>query len=811
MTRHNSVEIGVAWGGMTAVLSGASTRRPSGLPAEVTSFVGRRHEVAEAKRLLSSARVVTLTGMGGVGKTRLALRVAADARRQFPDGIWLVELAPLDNPELLAQAVVESLEIRDLSYVPPLDLLVDHLADRQALIVLDNCEHLLRECAEVADALVRALPRLTILATSRQALGIVSEQALNVAPLPVRDLSARSAISVDSPVESDAIRLFAERAAAVVQGFEVTAGNQEAVEAICRRLDGLPFAIELAAVRLRALSVEQVLARLDDRFRLLTSGSRAAFPRQRTLRALMDWSYELCTEQERLLWQRVSVFAGGLDLEAAEQVCSGDGIAEMDVMDLVTGLVDKSILVREEQRGAVRYRLLETIRQYGKERLAASGQETVMRRRHRDHYRAMAAHAHAELFGPDQVAWFSRLSDEHANLRIALEFCFSEPGECPEGLVMTTDLLYHWIKGYYLGEGRRWLEEGLALEAGQIEPGQSGREGGEAQGRALCAAAWVALVQADLTAATALLDEADALAEELGSERTLAYVILFQGMVAMCRGDTDRAIKLHHEAVDRQRCFGDPAGLALALTRLSLAHSFVGETLPALSVAEEAMAVCDAHEEGWHRAYAMMALGIGLWRHGDSRRATTLEKDSLRVNDVLGDARGVGICLEALAWIAAQDKRHDRAARLLGVADGVWRVVGAPLSGFGQFAGYRKECVSRAQEALGEQDYRSAVREGASLPYGEAIAYALQEESSSTKPVEQAGRLAPLTRRETEIAGLVAQGLSNKEIAGALIISQRTAEGHIEHILNKLGFNSRAQIAAWLSERQGSTPAARTT
>ncbi|GII53760.1 LuxR family transcriptional regulator [Planotetraspora thailandica] len=794
---------------MTAVLSGASTRRPSGLPAEVTSFVGRRHEAAEAKRLLSSARVVTLTGVGGVGKTRLALRVAADARRQFPDGIWLVELAPLDNPELLAQAVVESLEICDLTHVPALDLLVDHLADRQALIVLDNCEHLLRECAELADALVHALPQLTILATSRQALGIVSEQVLNVAPLPVRDLSAGSAISLMSgepPVESDAIRLFAERAAAVVQGFEVTAANQEAVEAVCRRLDGLPLAIELAAVRLRALSVEQVLDRLDDRFRLLTSGSRAAFPRQRTLRALMDWSYELCTGQERLLWQRVSVFTGGLDLEAAEEVCSGDGIAATDVLDLVTGLVDKSILVREEQRGAVRYRLLETIRQYGKERLAASSQERAMRRRHGEYYRSVAADARAELFGPTQVTWFARLSDEQANLRTALEFFFSEPCEYAKGLAMTTDLLYHWIKGYYLGEGRRWLEEGLALEPAACEGEQ-----GETRARALCAAAWVTIVQTDSAAAAALLEEAGRLAEELGSEETLAYVILYQGMVAVCRGDADTAIKLHQEAAERQRCSGDPAGLALALIQLSLAYSLVGEALPAVTFAEQAMAVCDAHKEGWHRAYAMTALGIGLWRQGESRRATALEKDALRFDDALGDAPGLGMCLEVLAWIAVQEKRHDRAARILGIADGVWRVVGVPLSGFGQFTIFHDECVSRAQEALGEQGYRSAAREGAGLPYGEAITYALQEESSSAKPVERTGRLAPLTRRETEIAGLVAQGLSNKEIAGTLIISQRTAEGHIEHILNKLGFNSRAQIAAWLSERQGSTPAARTT
>ncbi|WP_203973063.1 ATP-binding protein [Planotetraspora silvatica] len=783
---------------MTAVLPGASTRRPSGLPAEVTSFVGRRHEMAEVRRLLSGSRVVTLTGVGGVGKTRLALRAAVEARRQFPDGVWLVELAGLDDADLLAQTIAEGLEIRDFSRMPPSDLIVEHLADRQALIVLDNCEHLLIECAVLVDTLVRALPDLRVLATSRQPLGIASEQTLHLAPLPVREASP---LASEALVESDAIQLFAERAAAVVPYFEVTPDNQEVVAAICRRLDGLPLAIELAAARLRALSAEQVLARLDDRFRLLTSGSRVALPRQRTLRALMDWSYELCTEQERLLWQRISVFAGGLDLEAAEEVCSGDGIARGDVLDVVTGLVDKSVLAREEQHGAVRYRLLETVRQYGRERLAATGQESALRRRHCDHYRALAARARAELFGPAQVDWFLRLSTEHANLRNALEHCFADPSDCGEGLTMTTDLLYHWISGYYLGEGRRWLEEGLAQDTVPDEE----------RGRALWAAAWVALVQADIPSAAALIEEAGSVAETLGSESLLAYVTLFQGMVATCRGEAETSIKLHHEAVNLQRCAGDPLGLALALIRLSLVHSVVGEDLLAVSDAEEAVAICEAHGEKWHRAYAMAAMGIGVWRLGDSRRAAVLEKESLRFNDALDDALGVAIGLEALAWIAAGEERYERAARLLGALKGVWGVLGAPLSGFGHLACYHDECEARTLRALGEQDFRAAVKDGAALPYEEVITYALQEEAIGAKPVEPAARLAPLTRRETEIAELVSRGLSNKEIAAALVISQRTAEGHIEHILNKLGFNSRAQVAAWLSERRGYPRAARTT
>ncbi|MFC7643914.1 AAA family ATPase [Streptosporangium lutulentum] len=360
---------------MDALAPATSKRlRAQRLLAEVTSFVGRRHEVAEVKRLLSGAHVVTLTGAGGVGKTRLALRVAADVRRAFRNGVWLVELAALDEPELLVQTVAEALEIRDRSPRPPLKVLTDHLRDKQALIILDNCEHLLHDCAVMTETLVRAAPDLRVLVTSQQTLGVDGEHTLTVPPLALPD-SGLVRPSTEALAQSDAVRLFAERAGAVLADFAVTDDNREAVEGICRRLDGLPLAIELAAVRLRAMSVQQLFNRLDDRFRLLTSGSRAVLPRHQTLRALIDWSYALCTDQERALWERVSVFAGDLDLEAAETVCSGDGIASGEIVDLVIGLVDKSVLVREEYPSGVRYRLLETIRQYGRDRLRESGEE----------------------------------------------------------------------------------------------------------------------------------------------------------------------------------------------------------------------------------------------------------------------------------------------------------------------------------------------------------------------------------------------------------------------------------------------------
>ncbi|GAA4231079.1 putative ATPase/DNA-binding CsgD family transcriptional regulator [Streptosporangium album] len=769
-------------------------RQAAGLPAEVTSFVGRRHEVAETRRLLCEARLLTLTGVGGVGKTRLALRVAAEMGRAFRDGVWLVDLAGLPSPELLVQSVTEAMKIQVHSSRPLMEVLTDHLRDRQVLLILDNCEHLLRDCAVLAETLIRSTSAVRILATSRQPLGIVGEQTMPVPTLSVPSPGI-SRLPIGSLAQCDAIRLFVERARAVLPDFALTEDNRDAVEWICRRLDGIPLAIELAAVRLRALTVEQLLARLDDRFRMLTAGSPAALPRQQTLRALIDWSHALCTERERLLWARVSVFSDGLDLEAAEEICSGEGIDREEVAELVMGLVDKSILVRDDHPShlpAARYRLLETVRQYGQERLVASGQESALQQRHRDYYRKLAAEAYTQRFGPLQVAWFSRLRLEHANLRSALEYCFTEPTAPAAGLEMTADLLYHWITSYYLSEGRRWLDRALLADTAPSE----------VRARALWANSWLAIIQADIASATVMLREARALGEQLGQQAPLAYAALYSGMVAMYRGDAESAIPLYQEAIALHRATGDPMGLALGLIRLSLAYSFQGDSPHAVSIGEDCLALCDAHGENWHRAYMMMALGIEIWRQGDVRRATELEKESLRFNRSLDDLLGVGINLEVLAWIAATQNQYQRAARLLGILDTVWRAVEAPLSGYGHLIRYHDECEARTREALGEAAFDAAVRRGAATPYAEALSFALEErESTAGKPSEGTREPSPLTRRETEIARLVAQGLSNKDIAASLVIAQRTAEGHIEHILNKLGFHSRAQIAVWIGEQ----------
>ncbi|WP_245765010.1 ATP-binding protein [Nonomuraea jiangxiensis] len=759
------------------------------LPAEVTSFVGRRHEVAEVRQLLSVSRAVTLTGVGGVGKTRLALRVGHEVRRAFRDGVWLVELAALQCPELLAEVVAEALEIRDLTSTAPLAALTEHLRDKQVLVILDNCEHLVAECAVLAETLLRTAGEARVLATSREALGIGGEHVVPVPPLSLPE-RRRPGLSPEALAQGEAVRLFVERARAVVPGFAVTEDNREVVARIVCRLDGLPLAIELAAVRLRALSVRQVLDRLEDRFRLLRCGSRTVLPRHQTLRALIDWSYALCSDEERLLWERVSVFAGGLDLKAAEAVCSGDGIAREDVVDLVIGLVEKSVLVREDHRGGVRYRMLETLREYGRERLVASGREEVLRRRHAGYYRELAKQARAQVFGAGQVGRFTRLQVEDANLRAALDTCFAVPGESGAGLSLATDLLYHWITSYYLGEGRNWVERGLAAGAGPLE----------VRARALWAGAWLTIMQGDMTAADGMVREARRLGERLENESVLGYAALFSGMIAMSRGRVAEAVERYEEGLARHRGTGDLAGLSLALVRLSLAHSFAGESARAVAAGEEALAVSDASGEGWHRAYAMMALSVEVWRQGDLPRAAELASGSLAFDRSIGDWMGVGVSVEVLAWVAAAERRFDRAARLLGIVQSVWASVGAVMSGFGHLMRYHDECVACCRAALGDAAFEAAVGRGARLSYEEGMAYALREDARGRGGHDR-GQWARLTRRETEIAALVARGLTNKEIAASLVIAQRTAEGHIEHILSKLGFHSRAQIAVWVGAR----------
>ena len=463
-------------------------RPPDNLPLQLTSFVGREREMAQVRELLEDNRLLTFTGPGGSGKTRLALVVASGLGRGFEDGVWLVELASLSDPELVPQAVASVLGVRETPGTPLVDSLRIHLGSRGVLLVLDNCEHLVEACASLAEALLHSCPNLRILATSREALGVSGETIFAIPPLSLPD--PRRLPALESLPRYEATRLFVERAKAARHGFSLTEGNAMAVAQVCYRLDGIPLAIELAAARIRVLSAEQISSRLDDSFRLLTGGGRSALAHQRTLRTAMDWSHELLSEEEQAMLRRLSVFAGGFTLEAAETVGTGEGIEGDEILDLLASLVDKSLVLVDQQE-EIRYRLLETVRQYGREKLEESGEAERVRRRHANYYLALAEEAERGLSGSDQAPWLARLETEHDNLRAALRWSLGG-GEAEPGLGLAAALWSFWYTRGHLSEGRRWLESAVF---------ENGRLRTRTKARALGGAGYIALFQGEYEAA----------------------------------------------------------------------------------------------------------------------------------------------------------------------------------------------------------------------------------------------------------------------------------------------------------------------
>ncbi|WP_260479322.1 LuxR C-terminal-related transcriptional regulator [Kibdelosporangium aridum] len=752
--------------------------------------------MTEAKQALSASRLVTLTGVGGIGKSRLALRVAAQVRRAFDDGVWLVELGELQDPALVEHTMAATLGLREQATLgsgeqsrrPLMAMLTEYLAARQVLLVLDNCEHLVDAVAKLVDALLRVCPGLRVLATSRERLGGGGEVMLPMPPLPMPD--PRRPHSLRGLSQCAAVTLFVERAVAVVPGFCLTEDNRGAVVEICRRVEGLPLAIELAAARLSALSPAEILHRLSDRFRLLSAGARSAPARQRTLRACIEWSYGLCTCVEQLLWARLTVFVGGFELEAAEAICAGDNLAAEDVLDLVTSLVDKSILIRQEHGTLVRYRLLDTLREYGQDKLRESGQDTALRRRHRDWYAALVARADAEWISARQVDWFARLGREQPNLRAALEFCLTEPGEAGAALRIATSLYPYWFGRGLLSEGRHWLDRALAE---QPQPCME-------RTRALYAASMLAGQQNDIATASALVDEGQQGARRLGDASTRALVTLASGWVAGYRGDLSRSVALLDAAHDAFRAENDLPRLLDALFALTVYSGVRGDATRALACHEEILAITEPRGEVWYRSLSLWALGLAAWQQGDCRRATGLVRESLRLKRPIDDLLGTAWCLEALAWIAASAPDPRRAATLLGAAQELWHAIGTSPATVRPLLGYRDECEQRTRRALGEQAFQAAFQRGMDLSLAEAIGYALNEKPQAAPP--PASTATALTRREQQVAELVAQGLTNKQIAARLVIAQRTAEGHVENILAKLGFTTRTQLATWITEQR---------
>ncbi|MEV0104851.1 protein kinase [Nocardia sp. NPDC050799] len=766
------------------------------LPLELTSFIDRRAEVAEVKSLLAAGRLVTLTGIGGVGKTRLALRAAAQLQRGFADGVWLVELADVADDSRLVDVVAATIGVRDESPTPLLKAVLELLSGLEVLLVLDGCEGVVDGVAELVDTLLRTCPDLHILVTSRERLNGAGEAVLQVPPLQAPDRDADPPLG--EMARFDGVSLFVTRAAAAVPGFELDEENKVDIARICAQLDGLPLAIELAAARMGALSTAQIRRRLTDQYALLTRGSRSAPTRQQTLRGCMDWSYSLCTEIEQRMWARLSVFAGSFALDAAEEVC-GAGMAGAEPpleastpLDVISSLVDKSIVIREDSKIRVRFRMLDAVRNYGREKLSESGENAELRRRHRDWYQRLALNAEADWLSPRQPEWQDRLEREQPNLRDALEsFLAANTVEATEaGLRTAAALSEFWIFRGLHGEGRSWLERLL---------GRPGADQTSASVEALRVSSQLISAQGDFELAAARLDAARALADAEGSSALRAQVAYGEGAFALTRGEPVRAAAALTRTVELLRATEPPNLYVSALTLLGWAGEVSDDIDTADSCYREVLAIAEKYGEFIYRAAALRGIGVVAWRRGDRDRARESLESALRFTRMMRSPLLTALSLEALAWTVDDRRGAERAAVLMGAAAGRWPAGGSVTTVFSNMSRFHEVCNDSSRGVLGERRFAAARRRGRAMGLDAAVAYALREEPTGAPGSDPA---APqLTKREHQVAELVAQGLSNRQIAAKLVISQRTAQGHVEHILSKLAFTSRAQIAAWVVGR----------
>ncbi len=683
--------------------------RITNLPSlELTSFIGREREQEEIKKLLATARLVTLMGPGGAGKTRLALQVAADLSEKFPKGVWLVELAPLSDPEIVVQTVAMVFGVREVPGRPLQDTLVDYLRTRELLLVLDNCEHLVQISAHLAAALLRGCPKLRILATSREALGTAGEVTYRVPSLTVPD--PRRMVSVDQLTRFDATNLFLERAALSNPQFIVTDTTAPLVARICQRLDGIPLAIELAAARVKVLSVEQIAKRLDDRFRLLTGGTRAGLPHHQTLRTTVDWSYELLSEEERLLFRRLSVFAGGFSLEPVEAVCSGEGIGADDVLDLLARLVDKSLVVAESASGDIRYRMLETIRQYSRERLQESGEGDAVLRRHLEWHVGLAERVEPQLHGPDQVPWLDRLELNYDDFRAALEWARAQR-DVEAGARLAGALHRFWELRGYFSEGREWLEWILSNGHGASVPGRAKaaygagvlaslqgdygradalsreslrlyRELGDALGTALSlnTLAFIIRNQGDYRQARTLLEESLALSRRSGYKWAQAEALNIMGVAARRRGDHEQATAMFEESQALWRELGDKWGLAFSLGHLGVVARQQGDYDRARGLHEESLVLRRGLGDKLSIAAALSSLGIVARHLGNHEQAGAMFEESLALSRELGDKPSIAAALCNLGFVLYRRGDDDRAAALLQESLGLFRELGDRLN-----------------------------------------------------------------------------------------------------------------------------------
>jgi predicted ATPase/DNA-binding CsgD family transcriptional regulator len=788
---------------------------------------------------LATARLLTLTGVGGSGKTRFALEVARDLIEAYPDGVWLVGLAPLSEEILVPKAVAEALGVPERPQEPITHTLSEVLRDRQLLLVLDNCEHLLEAAALLVDALLDSCPWVRILATSREALGVEGEARWLVPPLSMPERGRTPSSEQLEGYES--VRLFVERARRRDPAFSLSPHNALTVAEVCRRLEGIPLAIELAAARAGTLSIEQILERLTDSLGLLTGGGRTAVPRQRTLKGTLDWSYNLLSEPERSLFGRLSVFAGGWTLEASEAVGSGEGVEEREVLDLLSGLVEKSLVVaRGNDEGGVRYRLLEPVRQYALERLGESGETEAAKRAHARYFLALAEEAEPELLGPREAEWYERLEEEHDNIRAALSW--SLEGANPElGLGLAGAIWWFWQRHGHLSEGLRWLDEGLARGAGTSAITRA---------KALGGIGWLAYGHADLDRVKESATEGLRLSTEarLGSHHRALFLELL-GIASWQEGDYERATKLAEESINLSREANDMGVLANSLIELGTASVWrVGGQEQARAYYEEALAISRelgsasilrscldclgaSHliQRDPERALPFLEESAALCREagdrtllplvvndlgwvalfgGDLDRAEALHKESLALSKELGGSLGTPIFLEGLACDAGAKGEFEKAARLFGAAQVLREAWGVPLEP--ALRPLEEPYLVGARSQLDESTWSAVWEEGRAMSMEAAFEYALSEGEPSTITPSSAASVQPttsasehtagLTPREVEVLGLVAEGLTSAQVAHRLFLSPRTVHRHLSSIYRKLGVSSRSAATRFALE-----------
>lgn len=636
---------------------------PNNLPQQVTSFIGREKEIAETKTLLSNTRLLTLTGSGGCGKTRLSLQVAADVLEQYPNGAWLVEFAPLTDPSLVPKTLGEVLGVREAPGEPVTRTLANVLKEKNMLLVLDNCEHVLEAAARLADALLKSCPKVRLLVSSREALGIAGESAYRVPSLSLPQPT--KTYTPESLSQYEAVRLFIERAASAKADFAVSNQNAPALAQVCHRLDGIPLAIELAAARIRSLAVEQIAERLGDRFRLLTGGSRTALPRQQTLRAMIDWSYDLLEENQKALLTRLSIFLGGFTLEAAENVCSGGGVEKWEVLDLLTALVDKSLVVAEEQGKAVRYRLLETVRQYAGERLLERGEAEGRRVRHRDYFLALAEEASTQLRSWEQVQWLEQLETEHDNLRAALDFCQTHCDGTQAGLQLGATLWEFWWKRGHWNEGRERLTALLASP--------ECRQRTRARADALDGAACLANAQRERTDVRSLFEESLAIRQEIGDKQGIATSFHALGSFAMEQNDRSGSRSLLEKSLALRRELGHKHGIAHSLSKLALVQD---DNAVARSLQEESLTMRRQLGDKAGIAASLLNLGNGAFSQGDETAARTYYEQCAPLWRELRDKEGLAYTLLPLGDLARNRGDYSTFRSLYEQCLEVWRELG---------------------------------------------------------------------------------------------------------------------------------------